>query len=64
MIVTEHLIINGKEFIKTYSDKGFKVERDGIVYDEAIDPVDTNREYKETNIPLEQAHAEFEPQGG
>lgn len=49
MIVTENVTINGKVFIRTYSDSGYKVERDGVCYDEAIDPADTNREYTETD---------------
>ena len=53
MIVTEYLTINGKEFVKTYSDNGFKVERNGVCYDEAIDPVGYNRTYIETVTPLE-----------
>lgn len=53
MIKTETITINGKEFIRTYSDRGFMVERDGIQYDEAIDPVETNRTYTETETPTE-----------
>lgn len=36
---------------RTYSDAGFKIERDGVVYDEAIDPADLNRIYTETDEP-------------
>ena len=49
MIKTEKATINGKEFIHTYSDKGFQIERDGEVYDEAYDPIDSNRIYTETD---------------
>lgn len=38
---------------RTYSDLGYKIERDGILYDEAIDPAELNRQYTETNIPIE-----------
>lgn len=38
---------------RTYSDLGYKIERDGVLYDEAIDPAELNRQYKETNIPIE-----------
>ena len=48
MIIKEQLIINKKAFIKTYSDKNLRVVRDGIEYDEAIDPVDSKREYTES----------------
>jgi hypothetical protein len=49
MIVTENLTINDKEFVKTYSDSGFMVERDGIHYSEAIDPAELGREYTESS---------------
>lgn len=53
MIVTENMSINGKAFVRTYSDNGYKVERGGILYDEAIDPADANRAYKESAEPVE-----------
>ena len=34
---------------RTYSDKGVMVERDGVRYEEAIDPAEFNREYTETD---------------
>lgn len=49
MIRTEELSINGKPFIRTYSDSGFMVERDGIRYVEAIDPAEFGRTYTETD---------------
>lgn len=52
MIKTENITINGKEFIRTYSDNGYRVERDGVQYDEAIDPIGFNRVYTETNIRI------------
>ena len=53
MIVRENLEIGGKAFVKTYSDKGFYIERDGAKYAEAIDPADIPREYTETDEPIE-----------
>lgn len=53
MIVTENLTINGREFIKTYSDIGMMVERDGVRYSEAIDPAEFGRQYIETDEPIE-----------
>lgn len=53
MIKAETITINGKEFVRTYSDRGFMVERDGIQYDEAIDPIGTDRTYTETETPTE-----------
>ena len=53
MIKTESLTINGKSFIRTYSDSGHMAERDGIRYSEAIDPAEFNRQYIETDEPIE-----------
>ncbi len=53
MIKTEDLVINGKAFIKTFSSLGYMVEREGVQYDVAFDPAELNREYTETNIPIE-----------
>ena len=53
MIVKENVVINGKEFRKTYSDKGMKIEREGVQYDEAIDPTYIDRQYVETDVPVE-----------
>lgn len=47
MIITETIVINNTEYLHTYSDLGFKVERDGVIYDDAIDPIDSNRAYTE-----------------
>ena len=38
---------------RTYSDKGMKIERDGERYDDAVDPADLNRQYIETDEPIE-----------
>ena len=47
MIKTENLTINGRAFVRTYSDEGRYVVRDGVSYEEAIDPADKNRTYTE-----------------
>ena len=52
MLHVEKIEINDKEFIRTWSDE-YQIEREGVLYSEAIDPVGTNREYKETDVPLE-----------
>lgn len=55
MVVTENVTINGKEFRKTYSDEGFMIERDGVQYSEAIDPIGfEDRVYTETDVLLEE----------
>jgi hypothetical protein len=53
MIVTENLTINGRALVKTYSDKGMMVEREGVRYSEAIDPAEFGRQYIETDEPIE-----------
>lgn len=52
MIVKENIEIGGRAFVKTYSDGGFYIERDGEKYSEAIDPADIPREYTETDEPI------------
>ena len=54
MIQTETIIINGKEYKRTYSDAGYAVERDGVIYEEAIDPIDSDREYTESDVLLDE----------
>lgn len=54
MITTESLTIGGRQFVKTFSNAGFKVERDGVAYSEAIDPAEFGRTYTETDEPIEQ----------
>lgn len=58
MIVTENLTVGGRDFVKTYSDKGMMVEREGVRYSEAIDPAEFGRQYIETDEPVEKEDAE------
>ena len=60
MIIKEKLVINEKTFIKTYSDKGMMVERDGVRYAEAIDLEYLGREYVETDEPIEPVEENIE----
>lgn len=54
MVVTENVTINGREFIKNYSDAGFMIERDGVQYSEAIDPIGfEDRVYTETDVLID-----------
>ena len=63
MIITENLTIGGRAFIKTYSDEGYMVERDGVRYSEAIDPAEFGREYIETDEKIaDESAAEEEPE--
>lgn len=54
-IVTEQLEIDGKQFIKTYSDSGYLIHGGSPEgdYAEAIDPAELGRTYTETAIPAE-----------
>ena len=47
MIVTETIYIDDREFTKTYSSSGKYVVRDGISYEEAVDPAEFGRTYTE-----------------
>ena len=39
----------GGGLTRTWSDAGMRIERDGVRYDEAIDPTDRGRTYTETD---------------
>lgn len=45
---------------RTYSDAGMKIEREGVRYDEAIDPAELGREYAETDEPIDGDMSETE----
>ena len=52
MVRTEHYMTreDGVVLVRTYSDSGFMIERDGVLYDEAIDPEQMNRVYTESDV--------------
>ena len=52
MLKTEEVIINAQRYLHNYSDAGFMIERDGVKYGDAIDPIDSGRVYVETDIPV------------
>ena len=60
MIQTENLIINDREFKRTYSDEDFYIlqEQTGIEYTEAIDVMTANYTYIETDKPIEREEEE------
>jgi len=47
MIVQEHFDVNGRDFVRTYSDAGCYVVREGVEYSEACDPAEFGRQYTE-----------------
>lgn len=55
MIKTETVVINDKNFIRTFSDIGMKIHGGSpeADYDEAVDPAESGRTYIETDIPIE-----------
>ncbi len=46
----EHFYVNGRDFIRTYSDSGRYVVREGVPYSEACDPAEFNRQYTEGDL--------------
>jgi hypothetical protein len=40
---------DGVKLYRTYSDLNRYIERDGVLYTEAVDPEDSGREYTETD---------------
>lgn len=61
MIITEYYKTreDGVLLNRTYSDKGVMIARDGVRYDEAIDPAELNRQYTETDMPVEKKEEEY-----
>ena len=56
MILCEFYKVRTDETIlyRTYSDANKYIERDGVLYAEAVDPMDSNRVYTETDIEIEE----------
>lgn len=52
-IIQTTKIINGITYDYAYSDSGRMIEREGKHYCEAVDPLNSNRVYTETDIPIE-----------
>lgn len=61
MIVTEPY---GTDLVKTYSDASYKIQQNGTgeIYDEAIDPQNAGRTYTETDIPIDKAEEDLDPE--
>ena len=52
MIIQTTKEINGVIYDYAYSDSGYMIERDGVRYSEAVDPLDSGRIYTETDEPI------------
>ena len=53
MIIQTTREINGVVYDYAYSDSGYMIERDGVRYSEAVDPLDSGRLYTETDEPID-----------
>lgn len=60
MIKQEKRIVNGMDFIYTFSDSGYMIRQTGTgnLYADAYDPEGTNREYQETEEKIPQPEHE------
>ena len=56
MIKTETVTINGRQFIRTCSDRGMMIHGGSpeADYSEALDPAELGRTYTETDTPIEE----------
>lgn len=50
MIKPETITINGREYTRKYSDENRYLVRDGVSYTEAVDPINSGREYTEGDV--------------
>ena len=64
MIIVEYYRTraDGMVLLRTCSDAGKMIRRDGVLYSEAIDPAFLNRVYTETEIMVEGAESADELQ--
>lgn len=53
MIIQTTKEINGVMYAYAYSDSGYMIERDGVHYSEAVDPLDSDRVYTEKDELIE-----------
>ena len=53
MIIQTTKEINGVMYAYAYSDSGYMIERDGVRYSEAVDPLNSGRVYTETDEPID-----------
>ena len=53
MIIQTTKEINGVLYDYAYSDSGYMIERDGVRYSEAVDPIDSGRLYTGTDEPID-----------
>lgn len=58
MIITETVILNGKNFKHSYSDENFYIQKEGTdkIYEEAYDIIDSDYTYFETDKKIEEGN--------
>ena len=61
-MIIQEIIEDYTTLVKTYSDKGMMIRKKGTdeLYSEAIDPQKFNREYEETDIPIDDNDIDYE----
>lgn len=62
MLITEIVTIDGKQFVYNHSNENYFIERDGVMYSEAYDPIEFQNEriYTETSIKIQEESDETE----
>lgn len=60
MIIQKTKEINRVMYAYAYSDSGYMIERDGVRYSEAVDPINSGRVYTETEELIEAEGSEEE----
>lgn len=58
MIIQTTKEINGVIYAYAYSDSSYMIERDGVRYSEAVDPLNSGRVYTETDEPIDMGTGE------
>ena len=55
-MIIQEIFEGNATLVKSYSDKGVMIRKKGTdeIYSEAIDPKKFNREYEETDVPIDQ----------
>ena len=62
MLITEIVTIDGRQFVYNHSNENYLIERDGVMYSEAYDPIEFQNEriYTETSIKIQEESNETE----
>ena len=62
MLITEIVTIDGRQFVYNHSNENYFIERDGVMYSEAYDPIEFQNEriYTETSIKIQEKSDETE----